>query len=51
MGLGAVFVIAMNLITWVQAKYTKVNPNEASEFNAASRNVKIGLVVAGIVSR
>lgn len=50
LGLGLLMAIAMNGITWIQAKYSKFSPNSASEFSAASRSLKTGLVVAGIVS-
>jgi hypothetical protein len=40
----------MNGITWIQAKFSKFSPNSAAEFTAASRSVKTGLVVAGILS-
>ncbi|KAI0058357.1 urea transporter [Artomyces pyxidatus] len=40
----------MNGITWVQARYSKFSPNSAAEFTAASRSLKTGIVVAGILS-
>ncbi|KAJ4486883.1 urea transporter [Lentinula lateritia] len=50
LGLGIVFALAMNVTTWIQARFSKYKPNSASEFSAASRSLKTGLVVAGIVS-
>ncbi|KAI0052387.1 urea transporter [Auriscalpium vulgare] len=50
LGLGFLFAIIMNGITWVQAKYSKFSPNSAAEFTAASRSLKTGIVVAGILS-
>ncbi|ETW77305.1 urea transporter [Heterobasidion irregulare TC 32-1] len=40
----------MNVITWVQSRYSRFSPNSASEFTAASRSLKTGIVVAGILS-
>jgi urea-proton symporter len=45
-GLGLFFSVAMAGITWIQAKYSRYSPNSASEFNAASRSLKTGIVVA-----
>ncbi|THH11139.1 hypothetical protein EW146_g8142 [Bondarzewia mesenterica] len=50
LGLGFFFALMMNVITWVQAKYSHFSPNSASEFTAASRSLKTGIVVAGILS-
>ncbi|KDR74929.1 hypothetical protein GALMADRAFT_227273 [Galerina marginata CBS 339.88] len=50
LGLGFTFALFMNTITWIQVKFSKFSPNSASEFSAASRSLKTGLVVAGIVS-
>ncbi|KIM92252.1 hypothetical protein PILCRDRAFT_116768 [Piloderma croceum F 1598] len=50
LGLGFLFALIMNGITWIQAKFSKFSPNSAAEFTAASRSVKTGLVVAGILS-
>ncbi|KIJ96893.1 hypothetical protein K443DRAFT_271420 [Laccaria amethystina LaAM-08-1] len=50
LGLGLFFALFMNLITWIQQKFSDFSPNSASEFSAASRSLKTGLVVAGIVS-
>jgi Na+/proline symporter len=48
--LGAFFALMMNGITWIQNRYSKFSTHQADEFTAASRSVKTGLVVAGIVS-
>ncbi|KAF8915022.1 hypothetical protein CPB85DRAFT_1375220 [Mucidula mucida] len=37
-------------LTWVQAKFTQMNPNAASEFATASRSIKAGLICCGITS-
>ena len=50
LGLGLFFALFMNVITWIQQKFSGFSPNSASEFSAASRSLKTGLVVAGIVS-
>jgi Na+/proline symporter len=50
LGLGLFFALFMNLITWIQQKFSDFSPGSASEFSAASRSLKTGLVVAGIVS-
>ncbi|KII91723.1 hypothetical protein PLICRDRAFT_105905 [Plicaturopsis crispa FD-325 SS-3] len=50
LGLGFFFALIMNVITWVQAKYSQFSPNSAAEFTAASRSLKTGIVVAGILS-
>lgn len=50
LGLGFFFALFMNVITWIQQKFSDFSPNSASEFSAASRSLKTGLVVAGIVS-
>ncbi|KAE9405513.1 urea transporter [Gymnopus androsaceus JB14] len=50
LGLGFFFALAMNLTTWIQARFSQYSPNSASEFSAASRSLKTGLVVAGIIS-
>ena len=50
LGLGFLFAVVMNVITWLQAKYSKFSPSNASEFTAASRSLKTGIVVAGIIS-
>ena len=50
LGLGFLFAAIMNVITWVQSRYSRFSPNSASEFTAASRSLKTGIVVAGILS-
>lgn len=50
LGLGFFFALFMNVITWIQQKFSDFSSNSASEFSAASRSLKTGLVVAGIVS-
>lgn len=50
LGLGLFFALLMNIITWIQQKFSDFSPNSASEFSAASRSLKTGLVVAGIIS-
>ncbi|KAF8180098.1 urea transporter [Pholiota molesta] len=50
LGLGFAFALFMNGVTWVQQKFSHLSPNSASEFSAASRSLKTGLVVAGIIS-
>lgn len=50
LGLGLFFALMMNVISWIQLRFSEFSPNEASEFSAASRSLKTGLVVAGIVS-
>lgn len=50
LGLGLLFALFMNVVTGIQQKFSKISPNSASEFSAASRSLKTGLVVAGIVS-
>lgn len=49
-GLGIFFAVLMNLITWVQNRYTKYNSNNADEFTTASRNLPFGLICCGILS-
>ncbi|KAJ7708741.1 Na+/solute symporter [Mycena rosella] len=49
-GLGFAFASLMVLLTWMQAKFTKMNPNAAAEFATASRSVKAGLICCGITS-
>ncbi|TFK31378.1 urea transporter [Crucibulum laeve] len=50
LGLGLFFALFMNGVTWMQAKFSKISPNSAAEFTAASRSLKTGLIVAGILS-
>ncbi|KAF9485747.1 urea transporter [Pholiota conissans] len=50
LGLGFAFALFMNGITWIQQKFSHLSLNSASEFSAASRSLKTGLVVAGIIS-
>ncbi|KAJ3826141.1 urea transporter [Lentinula raphanica] len=50
LGLGVVFAVVINVTTWIQARFSMYSPNSASEFSAASRSLKTGLVVAGIIS-
>lgn len=50
LGLGLTFALLMTGVTWIQSKFSKYSPNSASEFSAASRSLKTGLVVAGIIS-
>lgn len=49
-GIGAVFTVVMILTTKVQNRYSVHSTKESEEFNTASRDVKPGLIVAGIVS-
>lgn len=49
-GIGAVFSLVMILTTRFQNKYFAFSTKQSEEFNTASRNVKPGLIVAGIVS-
>ncbi|KAF9016205.1 hypothetical protein BDZ89DRAFT_1141639 [Hymenopellis radicata] len=49
-GIGFAFAILMVGLTWVQAKFTQMNPNAASEFATASRSIKAGLICCGITS-
>ncbi|KAF7317809.1 Na+/solute symporter [Mycena kentingensis (nom. inval.)] len=65
-GLGFAFATVMVGLTWVQAKFTRINPNAASEFSVsfssrllksisivlqtASRSIKAGLICCGITS-
>ena len=50
LGLGLAFALFMNGVTWIQKTFSQYSPSSASEFSAASRSLKTGLVVAGIVS-
>ncbi|KAF9011875.1 urea transporter [Cyathus striatus] len=50
LGLGLLFALFMNGITWIQVRFSKFSPNSAAEFTAASRSLKTGLVVSGIIS-
>ncbi|OQV06051.1 hypothetical protein CLAIMM_10688 [Cladophialophora immunda] len=49
-GIGAVFCLVMILTTKFQNRYFAFSTKQSEEFNTASRNVKPGLIVAGIVS-
>lgn len=49
-GLGLFFALLMNLITWIQNKYTKTHSDNVDEFTTSSRNVPFGLICCGIVS-
>jgi len=49
-GIGAVFSVVMLLTTKFQNRYFAFSTKQSEEFNTASRNVKPGLIVAGIVS-
>ncbi|KAK5409857.1 urea permease [Exophiala xenobiotica] len=49
-GIGAVFSVIMILTTKFQNRYFAFSTKQSEEFNTASRNVKPGLIVAGIVS-
>lgn len=49
-GIGFFFALLMVGITHLQNKYTSYSTHQAEEFNTASRNVKPGLIAAGIVS-
>ncbi len=50
LGLGAFFAIAMNLVTYLQNRFSKHKTTQADEFTAASRNLPFGLMVVSIVS-
>ncbi|KAA1479072.1 urea permease [Dentipellis sp. KUC8613] len=50
LGLGVLFAVMMNGITWLQTRYSQYSPNSANEFTAASRSLKTGIVIAGILS-
>ncbi|EXJ59059.1 hypothetical protein A1O7_06490 [Cladophialophora yegresii CBS 114405] len=49
-GIGFFFTVAMIGISMLQNKYTNFSTKTSEEFNTASRNVKPGLIAAGIVS-
>lgn len=49
-GIGAAFSLIMILTTKFQNRYFAFSTKQSEEFNTASRNVKPGLIVAGIVS-
>jgi Na+/proline symporter len=49
-GIGAVFTLVMILTTRFQNRYSAHSTKQSEEFNTASRSVKPGLIVAGIVS-
>lgn len=49
-GLGIFFAILMNLVTFIQNKFTKANSNKVDEFTSASRGLPFGLVLCGILS-
>ncbi|KZT62291.1 Na+/solute symporter [Calocera cornea HHB12733] len=49
-GIGFFFALLMLGFTHLQNKYTSYSTHQAEEFNTASRNVKPGLIAAGIVS-
>ncbi|KAJ9606800.1 hypothetical protein H2200_008810 [Cladophialophora chaetospira] len=49
-GIGSFFTLAMIGISMLQNKYTQFSTRTSEEFNTASRNVKPGLIAAGIVS-
>ncbi|CAK7212072.1 urea permease [Sporothrix bragantina] len=49
-GIGAVFTLIMIATTQFQNRYSQFSSKQSEEFNTASRSVKPGLIVAGIVS-
>lgn len=49
-GIGGFFAVLMLGITFLQNRYTMYSTGQSEEFNTASRNVKPGLIAAGIVS-
>jgi len=49
-GIGAVFTIIMIGTAQFQNRYSDYKTKESEEFNTASRSVKPGMIVAGIVS-
>ncbi|GAA5933076.1 sodium:solute symporter family protein [Sporobolomyces koalae] len=49
-GASLFFALFMFVLTKLQARFTRLNPQTASEFIAASRSVKPGLICCGIVS-
>ena len=50
LGIGGFFAALMVGITFLQNRYTMYSTGQSEEFNTASRNVKPGLIAAGIVS-
>ena len=50
LGIGLFFTAFMLCLTWLQMRYTGYSPNNAVEFNSASRSVKPGLIATGVVS-
>ncbi len=49
-GLSGFFALLLNSLTSLQNRYFENNTHLADEFSAASRNVKTGLIVAGVCS-
>ncbi|GAA5990725.1 hypothetical protein JCM5350_007342, partial [Sporobolomyces pararoseus] len=49
-GASLFFAAFMYVLTTLQARFTRLNPQTAGEFLAASRSVKPGLICCGIVS-
>jgi hypothetical protein len=49
-GIGLFFSALMIALTWAQARYTGIKPDEAEEFTSASRSVKPGLIASAVVS-
>ncbi|OAP60604.1 hypothetical protein AYL99_05606 [Fonsecaea erecta] len=49
-GIGFFFTVVMAGISMLQNRYTNFSTRTSEEFNTASRNVKPGLIAAGIVS-
>lgn len=49
-GLGVFFAALLNLVTYLQNRFTKYNSNKVDEFTSASRNIPFGLMVCSILS-
>lgn len=50
LGMGAFFAILMNIVTYLQNRFTKHKSHHADEFTAASRSIPFGLMVVSILS-
>ncbi|KIV97516.1 hypothetical protein PV10_01263 [Exophiala mesophila] len=47
---GVFFAALMNVITWLQKRYTNFHPGRVEEFSSASRSIKTGMLSVGIAS-
>ncbi|KAM0755832.1 SSS family solute:Na+ symporter [Meredithblackwellia eburnea MCA 4105] len=47
---GVFFGVLINILTFIQRRYTKFSPDKVEEFSSASRSVKTGLLTVGITS-